>query len=592
MRLIWRFFRFAIPHRRQAMIGLGLMLLGVILQIPRPFLTMYIVDGIIPTRNLTSLHRMAALLLVLVLLAAWINQLQNRALMIFRERMVYDLRMTLFTHVCSLPLAWFASKQSGYVTARLNGDAKQLRGLMANDVFNATREILMLIAGIGIAFALNRRLATVAAVVLPFYTLWLAYWNPRVRRATHQMQDNYAQVSGTTLETVTGILTIKALVAEGRAALRLAKRLRQGLASEFETTMSLAWMTTGAAVLSGAGRTAILWLGAVEIMQGRLTIGAFLAFNTFLGYLFEPVRTLVTINSQVQSALVSMERLFELLDEPPEERRRDARGELEVPRGDVVVEDLTFSYDGRKNVLESVNLRIAGGSTVAIVGRSGCGKTTLLNLLMGFYAPSSGRISIDDQDTAAVSLRSLRTQLSLVPQKPTLLSGTIEDNFHFSVDGASPQAMIRSCQMADAHGLISSLPGGFETEVGEGGVRLSVGQAQRLSLAMALVRDTKILLLDEATSAVDLMVESRIFKALRKHAADRTVILVTHRLHTLRHVDQIFVIEDGKLVEQGRHADLLRRCGVYAALYQELLQEEDEKVHVARAKAYVAEAAQ
>jgi ABC-type bacteriocin/lantibiotic exporter with double-glycine peptidase domain len=569
-----RFWRFLRPHWRLALGGGLLMLVMVGLQLPMPLLTMYLLDVTVPSRNFGELHWIAIGLLAFLILKAFSTYYQSLVFAAFRNRVIFSIRRRLFSHLQHLTADFYDDARVGQIAARVMGDVNQVQGLLANVLLVAVREGLTLLVGLGLLLWMNWKLALVAMAVVPFYGFWLSRRSPSVRQLARKTQEDYTVVTGDVLETFSGIHLVKSYVAETAELLKMLRSLRKAMRSEYRSTVNSTVLEVGSAVLSSLGKLSLIWYGGYQIMTGTLTLGQFIAFNSFLRYLFDPTSTLVSINTGAQQALAAVDRLYELLDQPVETRPGTRTKRLEGVRGAIEFKRVGFSYDGVTPVLSDIDLRIEPGAKVAIVGRSGSGKSTLMKLLLGFHAPSSGSILIDDQDIQEVSLNSLRRNIAFVPQDAFLFTGDVWFNLSYGRRGATRAQMEQAARLADASDFIGRLPRKYETEVGERGVRLSGGQRQRLLIAMAFLKDAPILLLDEATSSVDVEAERAIRDALSRLMARPTTLVIAHRMSTIREADYIVLLDKGHVVQVGKHEELFARSGgLYEKIYRDGLLE-------------------
>jgi subfamily B ATP-binding cassette protein MsbA len=414
---------------------------------------------------------------------------------------------------------------------------------------------------IAVLFAAHPGLAWVSMAVLPFYAILSLQLQKRIRAKSRAMHRQLQEMSGDLHEQFAGISTIQSFTQEETVA----REFRQQSEEYFETVMgtvrlqSIALGATG--FLTALGPILVLWFGATEVWGGRLSVGTLMAFYGYLGMLYQPIQRLTELNLIVASSLAAMDRIFEVFDTYPEVQERP--GALPLPRvqGSIEFERVTFRYEERPPVLEECSLSIPSGTTLALVGPNGAGKSTMVKLLARFYDPTSGRITIDGVDIREVTLQSLRQHVAIVPQEPILFSGTIAENLRYG-NAAAGEAQIReACRAAFADGFIERLPAGYETDIGERGVRLSGGQKQRLAIARAFVKDAPIVLLDEPTSALDPESEELIKLALQRLLVGRTAVIIAHRLSTIEHADRVVVLDQGRIIEQGRHEELLKQPG-------------------------------
>lgn len=565
-----RFLGFLRPHWKLGLIGGGIMLVSVGLQLPMPLLTMYLIDHVVADAQVGMLHLIGASLLVFLLLKSVAAYWQSYTLQAFRNRVIFDVRRRLFLHLERLPLSFFGNKRVGYLTSRISGDVTRVQGLLADTLLNAVRHVITLMVGVGLVFWLNWKLALVTVSILPFFVYWIKRLNPKVRRLRRRVQEEYGNVTGDLLETLSNIYLVKSFTAERRELAKMLRSLRGALGTEFQAGMMSTLLTVGAIVLSSLGKLALIWFGCWQIIRGELTLGAFLAFNSFLRYLFEPAEGLVHVNLSAQESLAAVDRILEILDEPSEREGPGPRASRAL-RGRVEVRDVCFSYDGEVPALSDISFDVQPGTRVAVVGRSGSGKSTLINLLMRLYEPDSGAIYMDGAEIRDIGLNVLRRQISLVPQDTFLFSGTVWDNLRYGRPTASEEELEHCAKLANADDFICRLPRGYDTEIGERGVRLSGGQRQRIAIAMAFVKDAPILVFDEATASMDNISERKIQEAMVRLMEARTTFVVAHRLGTVRNADMIIVLAGGRIVERGDHESLIKGRGPYAELYSKNL---------------------
>jgi len=561
-----RFLGFLAPHWKLGAIGGVIMLVSVGLQLPMPLLTMYLIDHVVADKEVLTLHLIGFALLAFLALKALATYWQNYVLLAFRNRVMFDVRRRIFLHLERLPMAFFDEHRVGYLTSRVSSDVQQVQGLLAATLLTAVRQSLTLVVGLVLVFWLNWKLALISVSILPFFILWIHRLNPRVRELRRRAREEYGIVTGDLLETLSNMYLVKSFAAERRELAKMLRSLRRALSSDFRAGVTSTALSVGALSLSSLGKLSLIWVGCWLIIRGELTLGAFLAFNSFLKYLFDPAEGLVNLNLNVQDSLAAVDRVYEILDEEPEPRMRRAGGGRAVD-GEVEIRHVWFSYDGETPALEDIDLHVEPGTTVAVVGPSGAGKSTLIKLLLRLYEPQSGSILIDGDDIRESTLSSLRRAIGLVPQDTFLFSGTVWDNLRYGDPKASREEMVRCAELANAHDFILQLPDGYDTQIGERGVRLSGGQKQRLSIAMAFVKDAPILVLDEATASMDNLSEAAIQQAMARLMEKRTTFVIAHRLSTIRDADLIVVLEDGRIVERGDHRTLIETAGVYRRLY-------------------------
>ena len=559
-----RFLKFLSPYWKKGAWAFLFMLLSVGLQLPLPFLTKYLIDEVVAIKSFKLLNLIGLVLIGFLIIRAVSNLLQSYLLASFRGRVLFDVRVKLFERVQRASLSFFHGRQTGYLMSRLSDDVDAVQGLLAETLVTAGQSILTFVAGIVCTIYIHPKLALICFAVLPLYVVSIAIFNRRIRSLSMETREQFALVQKDLQELVSGMSLIKAFTAEGRATMRLISGLKRAIRAEVRLDITAALASISSAMISAVGPMALIWYGCGEIMRENLTIGGLLAFSSFIGYLFGPVQVLYELNVGIQRSLAAVERIFEIMDVEPE---GDAESILSIPNGRVTYDGVSFSYGDNEAVLRDISFEIPPGRSAALVGRSGGGKTTLASLLLKFYQPSAGRICIDGRDIGSISLKSLRSQIGLVAQDSFLFSDTIKENIRFGRPNASDEEIENAAKMAHAHEFIMDMPDGYLARIGERGCTLSGGQRQRVSIARAILKDPKILILDEATSQVDNESERLIQEALEKFMKGRTTIIIAHRLSTVEKADMIMVLHEGRIVDRGRHFELLAKEGIYRELY-------------------------
>ncbi len=536
-----------------------------------------------------KLEALTAALFALFVVQAIATYYRNYWASMAGYRLIHDLRYALFLHMQRLSHSFFDRTASGGIVSRFTSDIQLAQNFVGSAMVNIWMDGASLGIVIWILFELDWRLAWISLIVVPFYVAVIRVLSPRIKEASHELQEVVEEFSGELQERIAGAATVKSFAREAEEARRFHDRTTElydltivnvKLASRHQ--MFTEFITRAAPLM-------VIWAGALFIMHGKMTLGTMVAFYAFLGALYLPLQRFSELSVIVASSLAAIERIFHFLDEEPEVSDPPGARALKVSRGDVVVEGLSFAYrpnDGGppRTVLDRVNLNVPAGTTVALVGRSGAGKTTLASLIPRFYEPSAGRILIDGVDIANVSLKSLRDSIGIVPQDAVLFSASIRENVQYGRPGASDADVRRALECANIREFVDSLPAGLGTMIGEGGVKPSTGQRQRLALARVFLKDPPVLILDEATSGLDSEVENLIHDAVRRLMRGRTSFLIAHRLASAVDADIIVVLEKGCLVEAGTHAELLKHGGVYAQLYSEQTRKlQMTQEHIARA---------
>ncbi len=561
-----KFLKFLKPYWRKGLFAFFFMLLSVGLQLPMPFLTRFLIDKVIILKNFQLLNIIGLVIIGVLFIQAGSTFLERFLLTIFRGRVLFDIRLKLFEHIQKLSLGFFHKKETGYLMSRLSDDVNAVQGLLADTLVSAGQNILTFIAGVACTIYIHPKLSLICFLILPFYLLSLMVFNKRVRSMSYEVRERYALLNKDLQELLSGVSVIKAFTGEKRATIKMLVKIKEAIRKEVSLDITATIASISSVIISSAGPIVLIWYGCAEIMRGNLTVGSLIAFNSFISYLFGPTRNLYNLNLNVQRSLAAVERIFEILDLTPE---RESKNEIEIKQGEVIFDDVSFSYDGNEIVLRGISFRVNPSEIVAIVGRSGVGKTTLVSLIPKFFEPTSGRILIDGVDIGEVNLKSLRKQIGICSQETFLFSDTIRENIRFGNPEVKDGEIEEVARLAYADVFIKDLPEKYETKVGERGVNLSGGERQRIAIARALIKNPKILILDEATSQLDSESEKMIQNALKNLLKNRTTFIIAHRLSTIQNVDKILVLDEGRIVGIGKHEDLYNSCEVYKTLYDE-----------------------
>ncbi len=496
------------------------------------------------------------------------------------ERLVNDLRKGVFSHILALPAPFFDQAQSGELISRLTADTTHIKAAVGSSISVAVRNLILFAGSFVMMIATSPRLSLYALGAIAFIVLPMIVFGRLVRRRSRRAQDRLADASAYATQAVSAVKTVQSFANEAYVSHRFSASIERAFAAARAAIGIRALLTAFSIFTVFASIAGVLWMGARDVMSGDMspgTLGQFLLYAMFAAGSFG---ALAQVWGEVSQAAGATERLLELLAEPP--APGGAGGMLKTPvSGTLTFERVSFSYILRQEalVIDGLHVRIKAGETVAIVGPSGAGKTTLFNLLLRFYEPTRGRILVDDMPVNTIDPKALRAQIALVPQEPVIFASTVADNIRFARTEASQAAIEAAAQAANAHDFITAFAQGYETPLGERGITLSGGQRQRIAIARALLKDAPILLLDEATSALDAQSELLVQSALDRLMHQRTTLVIAHRLATVRGADRILVLDKGKLVEDGNHATLMAKGGLYASLaaLQFRTQEETER---------------
>ncbi|HUM35840.1 MAG TPA: ABC transporter ATP-binding protein, partial [Anaerolineae bacterium] len=567
-RIVRRLLGYLRPYARQMAGAFVMMVIATALTLLIPYLTKIIIDQYITQGDLHGLNRMALVLSGALVGIYGTSSAQQYLLTWVGQRVLMTLRNQLFEHLQRLSLGYHDTHIAGVTISRVMSDVGVINELLSEGLITLMGDMLLLGGIVGVMLSMSPQLALYAFSVLPLMLLMTLWFSRRARVAFRQTRSSTAAVVGDLAEDLSGMRVIQAFAQESASAERFDK-VNRANRDAFVKAMSLSLtFLPGVEFLSILATAIVLWFGGHGVAAGTLTLGVVVAFISYVGRFFQPIQELSQLYNTFQTAIAGGERVLELLDTVPDVQ--DAPGAPDMPpiRGDIVLDHVSFAYQGTHTVLHDVNLQIAAGQTIALVGPTGAGKTSIANLIARFYEVTEGSVRIDGIDVRTVNQASLRRQMGLVPQDPFLFAGTIAENIRFGCPDASDAAVMAAAQAANAHEFIHALPEGYATRIVEGGINLSLGQRQLLCIARAILADPRILILDEATASVDTVTEALIQEALTRLLQGRTAIVIAHRLSTVTHADLICVLDEGRIVERGTHAELLARGGIYRDLYE------------------------
>ncbi|HBE7706074.1 TPA: SAV1866 family putative multidrug efflux ABC transporter [Staphylococcus aureus] len=573
--MIKRYLQFVKPYKYRifATIIVGIIKFGIPMLIP--LLIKYAIDGVINNHALTADEKVHHLtiaigiaLFIFVIVRPPIEFIRQYLAQWTSNKILYDIRKKLYNHLQALSARFYANNQVGQVISRVINDVEQTKDFILTGLMNIWLDCITIIIALSIMFFLDVKLTLAALFIFPFYILTVYVFFGRLRKLTRERSQALAEVQGFLHERVQGISVVKSFAIEDNEAKNFDKKNTNFLTRALKHTRWNAYSFAAINTVTDIGPIIVIGVGAYLAISGSITVGTLAAFVGYLELLFGPLRRLVASFTTLTQSFASMDRVFQLIDEDYDIKNGVGAQPIEIKQGRIDIDHVSFQYnDNEAPILKDINLSIEKGETVAFVGMSGGGKSTLINLIPRFYDVTSGQILIDGHNIKDFLTGSLRNQIGLVQQDNILFSDTVKENILLGRPTATDEEVVEAAKMANAHDFIMNLPQGYDTEVGERGVKLSGGQKQRLSIARIFLNNPPILILDEATSALDLESESIIQEALDVLSKDRTTLIVAHRLSTITHADKIVVIENGHIVETGTHRELIAKQGAYEHLY-------------------------
>lgn len=554
-------------HRRRLLVGLVLMLVSRLSGVVLPALSKYVIDDVFGKGRTDLLPPIALAAGAATVVQALTSFALSQLLGVAAQKAITDMRIRVHAKIMRLPVRYFDSTKTGVLLSRIMTDAEGIRNLVGTGLVSLVGGLVTALIALGVLLYLNWRLTLITAVVLAAFGGGMAYAFQLLRPLFRERGKIQAEVSGRLTEALGGIRIVKSYTAEKREELVFTQGANRLFRNIAQSMTGVSATTAGSTVIVGVIGVIMIWIGGSDILAGRMTLGDFISYIFFIGLLAAPLISIASIGTQITEAFAGLDRIREILDQETEDEADAAKAPLADVQGDIRFDGVWFEYVDGQPVLKDVSFHAAPGTTTALVGSSGSGKSTLISLVMAFNQPLRGRVLVDGRDLASIPLHDYRSRLASVLQESFLFDGTVAENIGYAKPGATIDQIREAARIAHCEEFILRFPEGYDTIVGERGVKLSGGQRQRVSIARAILAQPRVLILDEATSSLDSESEEMIQDGLRTLRAGRTTFVIAHRLSTIRSADQILVLEGGEVVERGTHAELLEANGRYRQLY-------------------------
>lgn len=562
-----RLFGLLKPYKTPLLVGAVFLIAASATNLAVPLFVKRLVDIVMVQKNLQLLNLIAGQIAFLFLLQLILTTVQNYIFDITEKRVITDFRKQVFQHLHTLSVGFFIKRRTGEILSRMTNDITTIENIVTDLPATSLKQSVRLIGGIVIVIYMNWKLTFMILVLSPILVLFARTFGRKLKRLSTEIQDKLATSTTILEENISCIRIVKSFVREKLEYGRFSDAVEDSFQSARRRVIIASFFGPMIGFIAFITSLILLWYGGREVITGGISPGEMIAFILYATIIAGPMGSFARMFTRLQEGMGASQRIFEILDEGPEVLEDPSPVEIPPLSGNVVFENIRFHYQEELEVLKGIDFQVEPGQTIALVGPSGAGKTTLIHLLQRFYDPTEGSITIDGIPLKKMRLADYWQQIGIVPQETILFGGSIEENIRYAKAGAGEDEIIQAAHVANAHGFISEFPHAYRTVVGEKGIRLSAGQRQRIAIARAILKHPRILILDEATSALDNESEALIQEALDRLMENRTTFIIAHRLSTVHHAHRILVLDKGRIVESGNHAELMRRQGLYHRLY-------------------------
>ena len=564
--VIRRFFNLLLPQKKLLFHIFLASLVYTILSILGAFYFKELIDTVLPNGLKATLMTLSIGVILLSVLKVILNAFRSHLLLYLSQRLDIELLLGYYKHIISLPMNFFRTRKIGEIISRFN-DASEVKNIISETVLTIMIDTVMAIFGGVILWNQNEKLFLITLVIIVIYFVMVVIFNKFYKKLNREQMENSANLTSYMVETINGIQTGKVYNAEKKVEIITESKFVKLLGSIFNLSLLQNIQMSLKTLVELVGETTLLWVGGLNVINGDMTIGGLITFNSLLIYFTEPIKNLINLQPSIQTAVVAADRLAEILDLEVEKTKEEYKKlQPDNLRGDIEINNLKFRYGSRSLVLNDINVHIKKGQKIAFVGESGSGKTTLAKLLLHMYKIESGEILINGKNLEDISIESIRDRIAYISQETFLFSGTISKNLSIGMKNFNIDEMIEALKIAKAHSFVNALPRRYETVLEENGGNLSGGQKQRLAIARAILKKPAVLILDEATSNLDTITERELIETISEYSKDIITIFIAHRLSTIKDCDVIYVLEKGKIIEQGKHEDLIKLGGKYSKL--------------------------